>query len=87
MPEYCFFKRGAQIAALERTDAEKTAQLSRDGWEKLFEEVHATDAKSALARLADMRKEEIPLKNQPFTAGFFIMSGTGNEFDSSYGQK
>ena len=73
MPEYCFFKRGAQIAAQERTDAEKTAQLARDGWEKLFEEVHATDAKSALARLADMRKEEITTEHA-FTTGSVFSS-------------
>lgn len=59
MPEFCFFKKGQHIAALERSDAEKSAQLAGEGWEKQFEEVRAADAQSALARLADMRKEEI----------------------------
>lgn len=58
MPAFCFFKKGKQIAALERTDAEKSAQLADDGWEKQLEEVRAADAESALARLVDMRKEE-----------------------------
>lgn len=59
MPAFCFFKKGKHIAALERTDAEKSAQLADDGWEKQFEEVRAADAESALARLVDMRKEEV----------------------------
>jgi len=34
MPEFCFFKKGKHIAALERSDAEKATQLTEDGWEK-----------------------------------------------------
>lgn len=59
MSAFCFFKKGKHIAALERTDAEKSAQLADDGWEKQFEEVRAADAESALARLVDMQKEEV----------------------------
>ena len=58
MPDFCFFKKGKHITALERSDAEKTAQLGDDGWEKLFEEIRAPDAETALIRLADIRKEE-----------------------------
>lgn len=36
MPEFCFFRKGQHIAALERSDAVKSAQLAGDGWEKLF---------------------------------------------------
>lgn len=71
MPEYCFFKKRNQVAALERADAEKSAQLVRDGWAKLFEEVHATDAESALARLADMRKEEMTTGHAFITGSVF----------------
>ncbi|QDY44172.1 hypothetical protein [Candidatus Pantoea soli] len=59
MPAFCFFKKGQHIVALERSDAETSALLTRDGWEKLFEEVRAADAESALARLSDIRKEEM----------------------------
>jgi len=44
MPEFCFFKKGQHIAVLERSDTEKVALLSNDGWEKQFEEVRAADA-------------------------------------------
>lgn len=71
MPEFCFFKKGQHIAALERTDAEKSAQLIGDGWEKMFEEVRAADAESALARLADMRKEEVTVERAFVTGSVF----------------
>lgn len=71
MPEFCFFKKGMHIAALERTDAEKSAQLADDGWEKQFEEVHAADAESALARLADMREEEVTTERAFVTGSVF----------------
>ena len=71
MHEFCFFKKGQHIAALERSDAEKTAQLTGDGWEKQFEEVHAADAESALARLADMRKEEVTTERAFITGSVF----------------
>lgn len=71
MPEFCFFKKGKHIAALERSDAEKSAQLTGDGWEKLFEEVRAADAESALARLADIRKEEVTTERAFVTGSVF----------------
>ncbi|WP_342755272.1 hypothetical protein AAGQ96_08525 [Pantoea sp. MBD-2R] len=71
MPEFCFFKKGKHIAALERTDAEKSAQLADDGWEKQFEEVRAVDAESALARLADVRKEEVTTERAFVTGSVF----------------
>lgn len=58
MPEFCFYKRGAHITALESSNVEKSTHLIKEGWEKLFEEVSAADEESALARLADMLKEE-----------------------------
>ncbi len=71
MPEFCFFKKGQHIAALARSDAEKAAQLAGDAWEKQFEEVRAADAESALARLADMRKEEVTTERAFITGSVF----------------
>ena len=73
MQDFCFFKKGRHIAALERSDAEQSALLTEGGWEKLFEEVSAADAESALARLADMRKEE-STTDARFCSGFSIYS-------------
>jgi len=73
MQDFCFFKKGRHIAALERSDAEKSALLTEGGWEKLFEEVSAADAESALARLADMRKEEVTTE-RAFVAGSVFSS-------------
>lgn len=71
MPEFCFFTKGQHIAALERSDAEKAAQLAGDGWEKQFEEVRAADAESALGRLADMRKEDVTTERAFITGSVF----------------
>lgn len=71
MPEFCFFKKGKHIAALEISDAEKSAQLVGDGWEKQFEEVRAADAESALTRLADMRKEDVTTEHAFVTGSVF----------------
>lgn len=71
MPEFCFFKKGQHIAALERSDAEKAAQLTGNGWEKEFDEVRAADPESALARLADMRKEEVKTERAFITGSVF----------------
>jgi len=71
MPEFCFFKKGEHIAALERTDVEKSAQLANAGWEKQFEEVLAAYAESTLARLAEMRKEEVTTERAFVTGSVF----------------
>ena len=71
MPEFCFFKKGQHITALERSDAEKSAQLAGDDWQKQFEEVRAADAESALARLAEMRKEEVTTERAFITGSVF----------------
>lgn len=71
MPEFCFFRKGQHIAALERSDAVKSAQLAGDGWEKLFEEVRAADTESALARLEEMSKEEIMVERAFITGSVF----------------
>jgi len=58
MSEFCFYKKDSNIIAIERTDTERVTLLVKEGWEKLYEEVQASDAESALLRLADIRKEE-----------------------------
>ncbi|KKW49504.1 hypothetical protein XB02_17550 [Pantoea ananatis] len=71
MPEFCFFKKGQHIAALKSSEVEKSAKLVLDGWEKQFEEVRAADAESALARLADMRKEDVTTERALITGSVF----------------
>ncbi|KHE03328.1 hypothetical protein G5574_00190 [Pantoea stewartii] len=71
MPEFCFFKKGQHITALKSSDVERSANLVLDGWEKQFEEVRASDAESALARLADMRKEEVTTERVLITGSVF----------------
>jgi len=58
MSEFYFFKKNNQIIPIESTDTKLRSLLIEDGWEKLFEEVPASDAEKALTRLADIRKEE-----------------------------
>lgn len=71
MPDFCFFKKDKHITALESSDAEKSAQLGDDGWEKQFEEIRAADAESALIRLADIRKEEVTTERAFITGSAF----------------
>ena len=59
MPEYCFYRKSKKLAVLERDAVRKAAQLTEDGWEKLFEEVRASDPESALKRLAAIREDEV----------------------------
>jgi hypothetical protein len=58
MPDYIFFRKGEQIAVLERSEAEKAPLLTDQGYEKQYEEIDAPNAEHALARYADIRKEE-----------------------------
>jgi len=58
MPNYIFFRKGEQIAVLERSEAEKALLLTDQGYEKQYEEIDAPNAEHALARYADIRKEE-----------------------------
>lgn len=58
MSEFYFFRKNNQIIPIESTDTKLRSLLIEDGWEKLFEEVQASAPEEALARLADIRKEE-----------------------------
>ena len=57
MPDYFFFKKGKQTVVLERSAVDVASQLAEQGYKKQFEEVSATDEKHALARFADIRRE------------------------------
>lgn len=58
MPEYCFYKKGNHITALEKTDTSGAFALTNKGYEKQFDELNAPDVKRALARFIDIRNEE-----------------------------
>jgi len=77
MPEYCFFKKGKHIIALERSEAAKSAQLATEGWQKQFEELSAPDAKRALNRFYDIRKEEQTTEHAFSTGAAFISLTVG----------
>lgn len=69
MAEFCFYKKHNQVAVVSKSETSKAASLVGKGWKKMFEEVRAADAESALARLAEIRKEEIATER-------FVISGT-----------
>jgi len=58
MPEFFFFRKGNTVKALPKSDLQGATQLKQQGYQKLFEEVNARDEQRALARLADIKKEE-----------------------------
>lgn len=68
MPDYCFLKKGKQTVVLKRSDAGGASQLAKQGYEKQFEEVSATDEKHALARFADICREK-RIDHHNFLAG------------------
>lgn len=71
MPEFYFFKKGNSVKALPKADTEKAAGLIQQGYQKLFEEINAADAAAALARLADIKKEEALTRHAFFTGPVF----------------
>jgi hypothetical protein len=56
--DFIFFKKGTQISAVEKRNAEAATLLKEQGYEQQFEEVTALDAASALVRFNDIKKEE-----------------------------
>ncbi|WP_428943438.1 hypothetical protein ACQK5W_11905 [Pantoea sp. FN060301] len=77
MPDYCFFKKGKHMAILERSDAEGASRLAGQGYKKQFEEISAPDTQRALARFADIRKEEKTTVHAFATGSAFIALTTG----------
>lgn len=72
MPDYCFFQKGKQTIALERSEVDRAAQLTQQGYKKQFEEVSAMSEKSALARFADIRRNN-QIDHHNFLAGAIAM--------------
>ncbi|WP_134705488.1 hypothetical protein [Rahnella sp. CJA17(1/100)] len=68
MLNYFFFQKGKQIVVLESSDVGKASQLIEDGYEKQFEEISATNEKNALARFADIRRNN-QIDRDDFLAG------------------
>lgn len=58
MSHFIFFRKGTQISALRKGDADAAMRLKQQGYEQLFEEIEAADASSALARYNDIKKDE-----------------------------
>ncbi|MDI9277043.1 hypothetical protein QMZ65_07455 [Pantoea sp. EABMAA-21] len=76
MPEYCFYKKRNQIVALQKSDNVRATLLTRQGFEKQFEEVSAADEKAALSRFEDIRKEK-RIDQHNFRAGAITMPFIG----------
>ncbi|KJV30187.1 hypothetical protein [Pantoea sp. SM3] len=76
MPEYCFYKKGSQIVALQKSDIKGATLLTRQGFEQQFEEVSAADEKAALSRFNDIRKEK-RIDQHNFRAGAITMPFIG----------
>jgi len=72
MPEYCFYKKRNQTVALQKSDNMRATLLTRQGFEKQFEEVIAADEKAALSRFNDIRKEK-RIDQHNFRAGAITM--------------
>ena len=63
MPEYCFFKKGDHVNALERNDTKGAACLREWGYVKQSEELNAANIHCALARFHDIRNENQASEN------------------------
>lgn len=72
MPEYCFYKKGNQNVALRKSDIKGATLLTRQGFDKQFEEVSAADENAALSRFNDIRKEK-RIDQHNFRAGAITM--------------
>ncbi|RTN94961.1 hypothetical protein [Enterobacter sp. WCHEn090032] len=68
MQDYRFFQKGTNLIAIESENIDAAAQLIAQGFEKQFEEIGATDEKTALIRLADIRKNN-DIDRHNFLAG------------------
>ncbi|MEB6378426.1 hypothetical protein MXM41_05685 [Leclercia adecarboxylata] len=58
MAEFIFFKKGNNVAALDKSDVQGARVLIEQGYIKQFEEITAPDGQRALARFDDIKKEE-----------------------------
>lgn len=72
MPEYCFFKKGDHVNALERNDTEGAACLRDWGYTKQSEELKAANTHCALAHFHDIRNEEQAREHAFSTGAAFL---------------
>lgn len=68
MTDYSFYQKGKQIVVLKSAEVDAASQLVAQGFEKQFEEVSATNEKNALARFADIRRDN-QIDRENFLAG------------------
>lgn len=73
MPDYCFFKKGNHVNALEGNDKGGAAFLREWGYSKQSEELNAPNAHCALARFHDIRNEE-QASEPPFSTGAALVA-------------
>lgn len=72
MPDFVIFKKGKQIAALEKSDADGAVHLIEQGYEKQFEEIDVPSAEQALSRFADIKNDEATTEYAFATGAAFI---------------
>lgn len=76
MRDYCFFKKAKKIVALEKTDRASASRLIAQGYERQAEEASAENEKDALARFADIRRNN-KIDHENFLAGAGTMPFIG----------
>ncbi|PEI05518.1 hypothetical protein CRM79_21075 [Pantoea agglomerans] len=72
MSDYRFYTKGKHIVALKRSDVNHASDLTEQGYKKEFEEVRASDETEALARFADIRRNQ-RIDQHNFLAGAATM--------------
>lgn len=72
MSDYRFYSRGKHTVALKRSDVNRASDLTAQGYKKEFEEVRASDETQALARFADIRRNQ-RIDQHNFLAGAATM--------------
>jgi len=68
MTDYSFYQKDKQIVVLKSAEVDAASQLVAQGFEKQFEEISATSEKNALARFADIRRDN-QIDRENFLAG------------------
>lgn len=72
MSDYFFYQKDKHTIAVERSEVDKAAQLAAEGYKKQFEEISASNERNALARFADIRKNN-QIDRHNFLAGAAAM--------------
>lgn len=72
MSDYRFYSKGKHTVALKKTDVNLAVDLTEQGYKKEFETVSASDERQALARFADIRRDQ-RIDQHNFLAGAATM--------------